>query len=426
MSVVCNLTTIPSRFGKIQHVIDTLSNYGIFDQIVVHVPKKYKRFDIPCDPPKLTNCLVNLVDVDYGPATRIVYAIGDTVVWCDDDTEYPEKEVRFLIRQHHATKAVCGGSGFSFHNYFKGDFSKTPFMPVQVLEGYGMVVCSKTQLDTVRAEIPKFTEMTLNDDLIFGNVTEKHSIKKLCFPWDIKQYDYGFGKDALHYNDGDGTHVHRNKTILQSFRMSGHMYFKPYVSFAIGVCNEHIELENLLYCLSGTMFHCDEVVVLVDTNKSVPEVYKVLERYPWVKVYERGFTGNFAEHKNHLTSLCSGEYVFNIDADEIPNSGIIENIYTITQADLIYVPRVNLIPGATREFLKECKFNVSPEGFINWPDYQGRIYKQNLTWVGDVHEKIQGHKTSGQLPPQAHAALWHIKSVQKMKTQAEYYKSLGY
>lgn len=424
MTVICNLTTIPSRFDKIQPVITNLYKTGLFDEVVVHIPKEYSRFGKFSYVPHFTECRVNLVDVDYGPATRIVYGEGDTVVWCDDDTEYKDSDVRFLLRQHKETGSMCGGSGFNLNKYFQGDFSKTPGMSVQVLEGYGMVVCSKEHVDKIREEVKSLSKLTFMDDMIVGNVTEKYNIPKLCFPWEIKQYEYGFGSDALHFNDGEKTHMHAYKRVLETFRKKNVMYFKPYVSYAIGVCNESLELDSLLYCLDKTMIHSDEVVVLIDTKKVTPHVYDVLEKYPWVRFCGRDFDGHFANHKNYLTSQCKGEYVFNIDADEVPSCGIVENIYKLIKADVIFIPRVNLLPGATQEFLNECQFSITQEGFINWPDYQGRIYKQTLRWEGDLHEKIQGFKTTGQLPAHAHASLWHVKSVQKMKAQADFYKSL--
>ena len=33
--------------------------------------------------------------------------------------------------------------------------------------------------------------------------------------------------------------------------------------------------------------------------------------------------------KNHLKKMCSGDYVFNIDADEIPHKQLIKNIKLI-------------------------------------------------------------------------------------------------
>jgi hypothetical protein len=219
--------------------------------------------------------------------------------------------------------------------------------------------------------------------------------------------------------------MENNKRILRTFKEHGCMWFKPYVSYAVTVCDEDRELDQLLWFLRDTMIHCDEVVVLVDSNKTTEAVSRVLERFsPWVKVYEREFTGHFADHKNHLSSLCSGEYIFNIDADEIPSSVILENLYSIApSADLIYVPRANLIPGASQQFLTRLSFVTTPEGFINWPDYQGRIFKKGLKWEGDIHERIQGAARTGQIPALHKAAIWHIKSIERMDKQNAYYQS---
>ena len=54
-------------------------------------------------------------------------------------------------------------------------------------------------------------------------------------------------------------------------------------------------------------------------------------------------------------------------------------------------------------------------GFINWPDYQLRIWKKcdYITWTDTLHTKLQGSDKVVGLKPDPRVALWHIKSMEK-------------
>jgi hypothetical protein len=423
--VICNLTSIPTRFIHLQKIVDMLSVHLIFDKIVVHIPNSYKRFG-PYEVPVLNGATVHVCANDYGPGTRIIEAEGDIVVYCDDDTEYHHMTSAHLVHELINTNTMCGTSGFNFKNYFLKDFAKKPKENVQVLEGYGMVACFKEWIDQVRDDFIKLEKFTYHDDMIFCNLLENIGVEKTCLLVEqVKQLQYGFGKDALHYNNGEGTHVDNNKKILKIFKDHGMMYHKPTVSYAITVCTEALELDNLLWALVESMIHCDEIVILVDSGKVTDDVRKVLDKYSnYVSIHEREFDGHFARHKNHLNSKCRGEYIMNIDADEIPSPDIVTNMYQLVKSDanLVYFPRVNLIPGATPEYLKSLNFNISTEGFINWPDMQGRLYKNGLQWEGDIHERIGARDKVIQVQPSPVLSIWHIKSIQKMSKQNEYYQ----
>ena len=197
------------------------------------------------------------------------------------------------------------------------------------------------------------------------------------------------------------------------------------LSYVIGVCTEHVELENLLTFLGEVKLPQEETVVVVDSGKATPEVRDVLARYPWVKSFDREFRGDFAEHKNYFSQVVSNDYIFNIDADEIPQEFLIHAVRQLTcKHDLIAVPRINICPGYTRDFLKKHKFSCNEVGFINWPDYQGRVYHKDLKWSGKVHEKIEGAKNPVGLKADPKFALWHVKTTSKQNKQNEMYDSI--
>ena len=53
---------------------------------------------------------------------------------------------------------------------------------------------------------------------------------------------------------------------------------------------------------------------------------------------------------------------------------------------------------------------------VNWPDFQGRIYKRDtnrIKWDRKLHEKIVGHNEYAFLPADEDLALYHDKTIEK-------------
>ena len=48
-----------------------------------------------------------------------------------------------------------------------------------------------------------------------------------------------------------------------------------------------------------------------------------------IKFEQRHLMKDYAGQKNHLKNMCSGDYIFNLDADELPHKNLIENIKSI-------------------------------------------------------------------------------------------------
>lgn len=198
------------------------------------------------------------------------------------------------------------------------------------------------------------------------------------------------------------------------------------ISYAICVCNEHNELNSLLSFLSRVADSEDEINILVDSGKVTEEVRAVLKKFEKrIVVNERKFCGNFSKHRNYHITKCKGEYIFVLDADEIPQEALIKNIRNF-DSDILYVPRMNIIPGHTEEWCKRMKFSVNEVGWINWPDYQGRYFKNNgkILWSLGLHERLIGSDKVAQLQANPQLALWHVKSVEKQDKQDAFYSNL--
>ena len=201
------------------------------------------------------------------------------------------------------------------------------------------------------------------------------------------------------------------------------------ISYAITVCNEIEEIKTLLPTLINSKKPEDEIVILFDKQKGTAEVWNYLQEQPVTSV-SKSFKNHFADWKNHLTSLCSGDYIFQIDADEVPNPILINNIHSILETnpevDVYHVPRVNTVEGLTDEHIKKWRWRVNDQGWVNWPDYQMRVYKNNSTikWKNKVHEVLEGHTKFSAFPPQEELALYHPKSIKRQEQQNEFYEKI--
>ena len=91
------------------------------------------------------------------------------------------------------------------------------------------------------------------------------------------------------------------------------------ISLAITVCNEHQELETLLDYLQERALSPEyEIVIQIDQDNYTEEVLDViLDR--GIKHWFFPLNKDFATYKNELKKHCSGDFIFQIDADEIPS-----------------------------------------------------------------------------------------------------------
>jgi len=203
------------------------------------------------------------------------------------------------------------------------------------------------------------------------------------------------------------------------------------ISYAITVCNELEEIKRLISFLHQHKRPEDEICVLLDKPKASPELLYQLSVYSsegFIILTESEFKGHFADWKNQLMDLCSGDYIFQIDADEIPNSNLIENLPVILEnnVDVILVPRVNTVQGITQQHIQHWGWKQNDKGWIQWPDFQWRIYKNDpeIKWKNKLHEVLDGFKTYSNLPEMEEYALYHPKTIEKQEKQNNFYSRL--
>jgi len=204
------------------------------------------------------------------------------------------------------------------------------------------------------------------------------------------------------------------------------------ISYSLTVCNEYSEIQRLIPFLLKHKQPQDEIVVLFDSKNGTDDVKEYLtlnsvnNEFIW-HPYE--FTGHFADMKNQLSAYCSGDYIFNIDADEIPHEMLMNNIHAIIEdnpVDVILLPRVNTVVGLTPEHIQKWAWKVNEQGWVNWPDYQMRVYRndESIRWQNKVHETLIGHKTISNLPLMEELSIYHPKTIGRQEKQNNYYNTL--
>ena len=204
------------------------------------------------------------------------------------------------------------------------------------------------------------------------------------------------------------------------------------LTYGITVCNEAVELERLILFLLLHKDPHDQIVVLQDSTRPDDWVTDVLNRYQGKLTYQSArLDGDFATFKNQLLTMASGDYLFQIDADELPRESLLRLLKGVLrehpEVDCLAVPRINLVKGLTQEWIDAWQWQVDGQGRINYPDYQVRIVKLNqlIRWKNKVHEELEGHQSCHFLPSDSDDfCLLHLKDLERQKRQNEFYQTL--
>ena len=210
------------------------------------------------------------------------------------------------------------------------------------------------------------------------------------------------------------------------------------ISYAIPVCNEHEELERLLDFLELNLRKEDEVVIQCDKGNTTPEVYEVInsEKYSegfreQFKVVEFPLNGNFSLFKNNLTENCTGDWVFQLDADEYPNEYLFTAIPWMIEnnpeVEAFWLARINTVSGITQDHINKWGWQVNDRSWINFPDYQMRLYKNDpkrIKWTKPVHEQLVGFKKFGHMPGNEEYCIIHHKDIKRQEKQNKFYNTI--
>tara|TARA_R110001592_G_C13043741_1_gene739532 strand:- start:109 stop:741 length:633 start_codon:yes stop_codon:yes gene_type:complete len=209
------------------------------------------------------------------------------------------------------------------------------------------------------------------------------------------------------------------------------------ISYATLVHNERAEIERLLEYLLKHKGSSDEIVVMLDSENVTKEVRDYVENFVMsnnteheIVLCSHALKKNFAKHKNYLSSQCSKEWIFLIDADEYPDTYLMDSLSFIIESnpevEAYWIPRINEVDGITSQHMSMWGWNANDRGWINFPDYQMRLYKNDigLRWERPVHELLVGFKQFATLPANEEYSLWHPKDIKRQQDQNELYSMI--
>lgn len=203
---------------------------------------------------------------------------------------------------------------------------------------------------------------------------------------------------------------------------------KPFISYLVTCHNEGVQLRTLLSLL--LKYSEGNEIVVLDDYSTDQTTLEVLQEYSKIaKVVKHSLNKDYGSHKNYGTQQCTGEYVFQIDADELPSEILLVNLYELLKSnptcEMFWVPRVNNFIGVTPEDIKLYGWRINEKGHIMWPDYQSRIYKNlpHIKWDRKLHETIVGFKEYTRIPAMEELSLYHNKTIEKQRNDNKRYMS---
>ena len=201
------------------------------------------------------------------------------------------------------------------------------------------------------------------------------------------------------------------------------------ISYAILTHNEGEYIETLLSFLTTHKRAEDEIVIVDDFSDDELTKATLAKYKDQITLQYRVFDGD-ATQKNYLNSLCTKDYILQLDADELVGEEFIKMLPELLDlnntVDLFIMPRINTVEGLTQEWASKWRWNVNEKGWVNFPDWQMRLYR-NCDWVkweGLLHSKIEGYKTFINLPQSELFCILHPKQLDRQIAQNTLYDKI--
>ena len=205
------------------------------------------------------------------------------------------------------------------------------------------------------------------------------------------------------------------------------------ISFCITTKNEGPYVDTLLTQIVPMLVDEDEIVIIddySDDEETLDTIRYWRNQNTEISFYQRRLQKDFSAHKNFGIEKCSNPWIFQIDADETLGSALEENVHSLIlsnpEIELFLIPRVNIVEGITQEDIKKWRWVQNEKGWNMWPDFQTRIFqnKHRIRWHGKVHERISGFKKWVSLPEEEEWSLYHIKNIERQRSQNELYRTI--
>jgi len=143
----------------------------------------------------------------------------------------------------------------------------------------------------------------------------------------------------------------------------------PTISYAVTASTEEEELPRLLSLLEEYRRDSDEIVLQFDKGTAKASfIQSTCSEFKDVKIITYPLDNHFGNFKNNLKKQCSKDYIFQIDADELPHKELIKVLPKILERNpevgLFHVPRINTVTGITTEHLQKWRWTQNKKGWL--------------------------------------------------------------
>ena len=205
--IIVSLTTLPSRINKIHKVIESILNNTIKpDVIYINIPKfskkEKKEYIIPDNIKNIERVIINIIDEDYGPVTKIYPTLlkendPESIIICiDDDKEYDKNLINHLVMssEKYNNKCIC----ITGWNYINLGFIALPFIThffknivnkVNILQCYNGVLYKRKFFQDDFKDYLKLKKCFTVDDILISKYLKDKNIEILSIPYYFKNID---------------------------------------------------------------------------------------------------------------------------------------------------------------------------------------------------------------------------------------------
>ena len=149
-------------------------------------------------------------------------------------------------------------------------------------------------------------------------------------------------------------------------------------------------------CIRDTMENVAPYIIddfVITDGGSTDKTLDIINEYD-VKVINKKWEDNFEIQKNSSLEQANQEWRIWIDADETYEPLFWNQLSwyirdgELRGVDCVNVPRINTVDDLTKEFADKQGWNLSYFDWVNYPDYQQRIFKSHCKFAGRTHERI--------------------------------------
>jgi len=163
---------------------------------------------------------------------------------------------------------------------------------------------------------------------------------------------------------------------------------KPLISYLVTCKNTGLSLQFLLERLYKYNQNC-ECIILDDysDDSNTLQVLNNISNNNFFKIYKHKLDRNYSEHKNYGKTFCQGEYIFQIDDDEMPAETLLESLIELIDlnkdVELFWIPRINDFKGVTDIEAKKWGWRLTKipeliqEKIIDDQSYEYEFLKKN-------------------------------------------------